>query len=109
MPFHSAKNCIINIQSKKVIQIENNPVASPEAIVISGEARFIILTSQLIRMEWDENAQFEDNASFVFINRNLPVPAFKIFQHEGWLIIQTENLTLKYLIDSGVLRKITCK
>ncbi len=42
----------------------NNPVATPEAIVISGNARFTMLTSQLIRMEWAEDGQFNDVNNF---------------------------------------------
>ena len=29
-----------------------NPVAAPEAVVVCGNARFTVLTSRLIRMEW---------------------------------------------------------
>ena len=54
-----------------------NPVADPGAIIISGQARFTILTSQLIRMEWSPDAKFEDHASLVFINQLMPVPSFK--------------------------------
>jgi hypothetical protein len=43
-------------------------------MLISGQARFTVITPQLIRMEWSENGKFEDNASLVFINRHLPVP-----------------------------------
>ena len=53
-----------------------NPVADPKAVVIVGKARFTVLTPQLIRMEWAADGKFEDHASFVFINRRLPVPKF---------------------------------
>ncbi|MCU0646153.1 MAG: hypothetical protein MUC94_18080 [bacterium] len=79
----------------------NNPVANPEAIVISGNTRFTILTSQLIRMEWAEDGQFEDRASFVFINRNLPATRYKKYFQQQWLIIETENLILKYKTARG--------
>lgn len=79
----------------------NNPVANPEAIVISGNARFSMLTSRLIRMEWAKDGVFEDRASFVFINRNLPVPFFKNYVQQQWLIIETEHLILKYKKNSG--------
>jgi alpha-glucosidase len=52
----------------------NNPVADPRAIVLQGNARFTVLTPELIRMEWAADGKFEDHASFVFINRRLPVP-----------------------------------
>ena len=64
----------------------DNPVADPAAIVISGQARFTVLTPQLIRMEWSANSQFEDHASLVFINRRLPVPKFTQQTKRGWLI-----------------------
>ena len=41
---------------------ENNPVAAPGAQVVSGNARFTVLTDRLIRMEWAPEAQFEDRA-----------------------------------------------
>ena len=54
-----------------------NPVADPKAVVTVGNARFTVLTPQLIRMEWSADGKFEDHASFVFINRRLPVPKFE--------------------------------
>ena len=55
----------------------NNPVADPKAVVTFGNARFTVLTPELIRMEWAADGKFEDHASFVFLNRRLPVPEFK--------------------------------
>jgi alpha-glucosidase (family GH31 glycosyl hydrolase) len=54
----------------------DDPVADPKAVVTVGNARFTVLTPQLIRMEWSANGKFEDHASLVFINRRLPVPKF---------------------------------
>ncbi|MES2390196.1 MAG: hypothetical protein V4555_01045 [Acidobacteriota bacterium] len=45
-------------------------------MVTLGDARFAVLTPQLIRMEWAADSRFEDHASFAFLNRKLPVPAF---------------------------------
>ncbi|GAA4271824.1 TIM-barrel domain-containing protein [Aquimarina gracilis] len=75
---------------------ENNPVANPEAITTAGNARFTVLTPHLIRMEWSENANFEDKASFVVINRNLEVPSFDKNETESTLTITTKALTLTY-------------
>ncbi|MEK9137517.1 MAG: TIM-barrel domain-containing protein, partial [Bacteroidota bacterium] len=82
----------------------NNPAANPEAIVVSDHARFTILTPQLLRMEWSEDAKFEDNASLVFVNRMLPVPRFTSERKNGWLLVQTDKLTLKYKEGSGKFR-----
>src|ERR1035441_3120823 len=54
-----------------------NPVADPNAVITIGNARFTVLTPQLIRMEWAADGKFEDHASFVFLNRRLPVPDFE--------------------------------
>ena len=61
-------------------------------------ARFTVLTSQLIRMEWAADGKFEDHASFVFLNRRLPVPKFSQAVSEGGhrLTIKTSELTLTY-------------
>jgi alpha-glucosidase (family GH31 glycosyl hydrolase) len=53
-----------------------NPVADPRAIVTLGNARFTVLTPQLIRMEWSTDGKFENRPSFVFLNRRLAVPKF---------------------------------
>ncbi len=52
------------------------PTADPAAEVVLGPARFTVLSSQMIRMEWVAGGRFEDRASFVFLNRRLPVPSF---------------------------------
>ncbi len=79
-----------------------NPVADPRAVIISGQARFTILTPQLIRIEWDDDAKFEDHASLVFINRLMPVPPFKQSVQKGWLTINTGKIVLRYKQKSGV-------
>lgn len=77
-----------------------DPVADPKAVVTFGNARFTVLTPQLIRMEWAADGKFEDHASFVFLNRHLPVPKFE-HQYEEMgmsqhLVIKTTALKLTY-------------
>src|ERR1051325_4061493 len=79
---------------------QDNPVADPKAVVVSGNARFTVLTPQLIRMEWAEDGKFEDHASLVFINRRLPVPLFQKTIKEGWLQFDTAKLRLRYRENS---------
>lgn len=74
----------------------NNPVANPAAVVISGNARFTVLTPEMIRIEYSEKQQFEDRASFVVINRNLEVPEFTKTDDGDELVIKTEKLELRY-------------
>jgi len=80
----------------------SDPVADPAAVVVSGNARFTVLTPRLIRMEWAEDGRFEDRASLVFIHRRLPVPGYEVDRDDGWLRIRTDALTLRYREGGGV-------
>ena len=82
--------------SVSVFAQENNPVASPEAVVRFENARFTVLTDRLIRMEWAEDGVFEDRSSLAIVNRNLPVPKFTVNEKGGVLTIRTDKLTLTY-------------
>ncbi|MCB2157006.1 DUF5110 domain-containing protein [bacterium] len=74
----------------------SNGKANPDAVVIAGNARFTVLTPELIRMEWSPNGQFEDRQSFAFINRNLPAPAFRTERKGDGVLIKTNDLELHY-------------
>jgi hypothetical protein len=93
-------------QKTEALYVEpaDNPVADPKAIVTLGNARFTVLTPQLIRMEWSADGKFEDHASLVFINRRLPVPKFHVvkdgdpsYERVG---ITTEALKLTYTLTT---------
>jgi alpha-glucosidase len=73
-----------------------SPVADPRSTVLSGNARFTILTPQLIRMEWAANGKFEDHASLVFLNRRLPVPEFSVRRGSDGIVIETSKVKLSY-------------
>ena len=88
------------VEGPALSQTENatDPVADPKAVVTLGHARFTVLTPELIRMEWAGDGHFEDHASFVFLNRHLPVPHFEhsVSEDGGKLTIHTAALTLVY-------------
>ena len=67
-----------------------NPAADPAAVVSLGEVRFTLLTDRLVRMEWSPGGRFEDRASLIFINRNLPVPAFSVDSSGETVVITTD-------------------
>ena len=78
------------------------PIANPNAIVKEGrEVRFTVLTPQLVRLEWDSLGVFNDNASFVVINRQLPVPKYTVTRSNGWLTITTAAMEIRYRQQSG--------
>ncbi len=73
-----------------------NPIAAPGAVVQFGDARFTVLTPQLIRMEWAADHHFEDHPSLVFLNRRLTVPHFTA-RHSGHsLTLETSALHITY-------------
>lgn len=68
-----------------------DPKPNPGSIVEAGQARFTVLTSHLIRMEWGDT---NDAATFAFINRNLPTPQFNTSTNGDWTVIQTTAVTV---------------
>lgn len=77
-----------------------NPVANPDAVVMSGKMRFTVLTARMVRIEYSPTANFEDRATFAIVNRRLPVPHYTQREEDGYLYIETDSLTLRYKIGS---------
>lgn len=67
---------IFCLSSAALTAQEYKPEANPKAMVVLGNARFTVLSPRVIRMEWNSDGKFTDNASLTFVNRNLPVPTF---------------------------------
>lgn len=78
-----------------------NSKANRQAVVQTGNARFTVLTPELIRMEWDSTGQFTDQATLFIVNRNLPVPQFKKREKGKYITITTGKLILKYKKETG--------
>ncbi|MBC7870617.1 MAG: alpha-xylosidase, partial [Chitinophagaceae bacterium] len=72
------------------------PMASYDAIVHEGNARFTVLTEGLIRLEYDPNGNFEDRASQTMWHRQQPIPAFTIEHVDNCLMIETDMFSLCY-------------
>ena len=75
---------------------DDSPVADVRATVVSGRARFTVLTDRLVRMEYAGDGAFEDRASIVFVNRLLPVPKFAVSRTGDGCVIDTGALKLTY-------------
>jgi len=75
-------------------QIEFDPQPKPDAVVTALHVRFTVLTTQMIRMEYSPNGQFEDHPSQAFWYRNLPVPEFDAPANENFVEIETTHLHL---------------
>jgi alpha-glucosidase (family GH31 glycosyl hydrolase) len=83
------------------IRFTGEPVANPASLVVSGRARFTILTSRLIRLEWSETGQFENRGTYAFPTRYGPAPDVATQVQSGVLTIDTGTLRLRYVEDSG--------
>lgn len=78
-----------------------DPKADPSAMILCGNARFTVLTPSMLRLEWNKNAEFNNQATMVFINRKMPVPLFSKKESNDSLVITTEELSLIYLKNKG--------
>lgn len=76
--------------------IESNAVADDKAIVEGQNFRITVLTSQLIRFEYNEKGQFEDGPTQKVLNRRFPVPEFRVIDSEDEIEVITDNLHLIY-------------
>ena len=70
----------------------------PSSIVYEGQARFTILSAQLIRLEWSSNKQFVDAKTWVVQSRQIQPspPEFNVTRNDTHLRIDTKFVTLEY-------------
>lgn len=73
-----------------------DPVADPGAVAIIGNVRFTALTPRLMRIEYSPSGVFEDRASYAFVNRKTPVPAFRKVRRGVVHNVKTELISLFY-------------
>jgi alpha-glucosidase (family GH31 glycosyl hydrolase) len=78
-----------------------NGTAAAKATVISGDARFEVLTPEVIRLEYSPSGSFLNDPTFDILDRNFTVPAYTSSVSGGWLTITTSELTLRYQVGSG--------
>ena len=80
------------------------PLVAPGSTVLSGCARFSVLTERLVRMERalpSTPKQFDDRATFAAINRKLPVPAFHVQRNATATVLRTAALSLTHRHSGG--------
>jgi hypothetical protein len=77
-------------------RLQFQPKANVAAVVTAGQARFSLLTSRLIRMEYDLHGRFQDRPSQPFWFRNHPLPPFTQKLRNQELTLETEHLQLIY-------------
>ena len=85
--------------SKERYDFARKPVANTKAIVGGQQDcqyRFTVLTPGLVRFEYAADSKFEDRASTFAINRDLPVPSFRVVDTQHNLEIITDKFHLRY-------------
>lgn len=80
----------------KKYYIESTPIANEKAVIKGLNFRITVLTSQLIRFEYNEKGLFEDGPTQKVLNRNFPVPDFRVIDSEDEIEVITDNLHLVY-------------
>ena len=83
--------------SAAVMAQAGNPEANPDAVIVSGNARFTVLKPEMIRIEYSDKGVFEDRATFTVVNRAMDVtPAYNVTEDSVYLYISTDKLALTY-------------
>jgi alpha-glucosidase (family GH31 glycosyl hydrolase) len=84
------------------VRLPGNPHAQPKSMVVRGQARFTVLTTRLLRLEWSPMGEFTDFATFAFPHRYVDEPPAFVVREDGeHLWIDTGFLTLTYRLHSG--------
>ncbi|MBP2478608.1 hypothetical protein JOF53_007480 [Crossiella equi] len=79
--------------------------AGPGGTVVSGQARFQVLSPTLVRTEYAGDRRFVDARTFNAIGRDaFPRTAYRSRVVDDWLVITTSALTLRYRVGSGPFR-----
>lgn len=77
-------------------KLQIHPKAKKAAIVAGAKYRFTVLTDRLIRMEYQPEGYFTDDATQTVICRDFSVPEYRLVEKNGTLEIVTEHLHLYY-------------
>jgi len=78
------------------LRLDFAPIASDGAIVRGPNVRFTILTSRLLRLEYDPGDRFEDRPSQLVWYREQPVPPFAERRTAELIDVITEHVHLRY-------------
>lgn len=77
-------------------KLESHPVSKKEAIIQGDCYRITMLTPALVRLEYNAEGVFEDRPTQSVLNRDFPVPEYKVVETEEELAIYTSELEIHY-------------
>ena len=92
-------------------KLKVRPIARRESMIQGENYRITVLTESLLRLEYSRDGIFEDRATQTVINRDFPVPVFKVSETKEELKIFTSALELTYnkkeFAPNGLFIKVT--
>lgn len=71
------------------------------ATIVDGNARFQMLSTGLIRLEYAPTGSFEDQPTMTAVNRSFPTPEFETRLRDGLRHIETDRVRLAYEVGTG--------
>ena len=75
---------------------EIRPEANDASVIRGDNYRITVLTSRLVRLEYEECGQFQETATQLVLCRAFPAAEFRLSRENGVLTVETEALTLRY-------------
>ncbi|CAF3393872.1 unnamed protein product, partial [Rotaria sp. Silwood2] len=86
-----------------VTATENPLLLTSASIIYEGQARFTILSTQLIRLEWSSTKEFVDEKTWLVQSRQIQLtpPSFNATRNDTHLRIDTNFVTLEYLRNTA--------
>ncbi len=76
-----------------------NPQPTPANIITHGQARFVLLSPRMLRLEWSAAGAFEDRATLAVVHRALPAVPHSCAVTGKRLTLSTSAFTLSYTDD----------
>ena len=80
----------------KRYNFQTNGTSNEKSTIKGDKYRITVLTPSLVRLEYNENGDFEDRATQSVINRSFSVPRFTVKKNGESLVVETEALILTY-------------
>lgn len=92
-------------------KLDARPMAAKESMIQGKNYRITVLTESLLRLEYSREGVFEDRATQTVLNRDFPVPAFKVSETAEELKLFTSALEMTYnkreFAPNGLFIKVT--
>lgn len=82
-------------------KVGKNSLANPKSIIKGDKYRITILTSRLIRFEYNESGIFEDRATENIFNRRFEVPKFDVMEDASMITIVGDLFKIFYIKNTS--------